>query len=582
MSPHPVQRRAALLDSGLGDPGNGGRLFSYARCGALDEREEFPVEICRELDLLGLPRAYVPVAYGGELQRYDETLQLMRAVARRDLTVAIAHGKTFLGAVSAWVGGTPEQARALGARIADGAVVSWGLTEREHGSDLLAGEVTAAAHGDGYRVSGEKWLINNANRGELVCLLARTDADASAGARGFSLLLVDKQALPRESWRPLPGVKLHGIRGADIGGLSFSDAPVPGSALVGTEGAGTEIVLKSLQLTRTLCASLSLGAADNALDLAVGFARHRQAYGHRLLDLPQTRRLLARSYADVLLCEALTLVSARSIHALTGELSVVSAVAKYLVPTVVDEVLARLGTVLGARSLLAGDTWEHGRFQKVQRDHRIVGTFDGNTLVNLHALVNHFPLLVRRSHKGTVDAAGLAAATVLDAPLPEFDREGLSLLPRAGSSLTQSLAGAVTEITAEAARGGVPASLAAAAQQLLAEADAVLDAMADHRPTAVAVPARAFTTAERYAAVHAGSAALHLWLRNRHALDDGDGLWSGGLWLEAALTRVLARLRPGLPAHDEVLDRLVPHLTAQHAGGRLPSLLPYSLVKDSA
>ena len=131
--------KAAELDRALGDPDDPGRLFSHQRIAALDEREEFPREICRELDVLGLPAHYVPAEHGGALHAYPDSLALMRVVARRDLTTAIAHGKTFLGAVSVWVAGSPAQVQALAARILDGGVVSWGLTERDHGSDLLAG-----------------------------------------------------------------------------------------------------------------------------------------------------------------------------------------------------------------------------------------------------------------------------------------------------------------------------------------------------------------------------------------------------------------------------------------------------------
>ncbi|WP_030320798.1 acyl-CoA dehydrogenase family protein, partial [Streptomyces sp. NRRL B-3229] len=586
---HPVFRTAALLDHRLGDPDDDGRLFSYARCGSLDDREEFPVEICRELDFLGLPASYVPVAYGGSLGGYEQVLQQMRAIARRDLTVAVAHGKTFLGAVSVWVGGSREQAEALARPVLDGAVVSWGLTERDHGSDLLAGEVVARPDtGGGYSVSGEKWLINNANRGRFVCVLARTgerDGDGSApgGARDFSLLLIDKARLDPAVCRPLPAVRLHGIRGADISGVTFAGAPVPGAALVGEEGAGAEIVLKSLQLTRILCASLSLGAADNALDLATGYALERQAYGSTLIDLPQTRRMLAQSYADVLLAEAVTLVSGRSIHALTGELATVSAITKFFVPTLVDQVIGRLGTVLGARSLLVGPTFRHGRFQKVQRDHRIVGIFDGNTLVNLHSLVNHFPLLARQWKKGTVDAQGLAAATDLAAELPEFDRDRLSLLPRTGSSLVQALAAGTRELSALAARGEAPVSLARRAEAVGAAAEGLAARLAAHRPTAVDVPAAAFRLAERYADCYAASAAVHLWLRNRETQADRSGLWADGLWLEAVLARLLARLGPGRPdPADDVLERLVPFLAEQHGSGALPSLLHYPLMKGSA
>ncbi|MFE7591139.1 acyl-CoA dehydrogenase family protein [Kitasatospora sp. NPDC001261] len=567
------------FDRALGDPDDAGRLFSYARCGALDDREEFPVEICRELDFLGLPGHYVPARYGGSLHRYDEVLQLMRAVARRDLTVAIAHGKTFLGAVSVWVGGSEEQARELGRLVADGTVVSWGLTERDHGSDLLAGEVAAHREPDGgYRLTGEKWLINNANRGRRICVLARTGEQG--GARAYSLLMVDKQSLPGGTYRPLPAVKLHGIRSADISGVAFTDAPVPAAALIGAEGGGAEIVLKSLQLTRTLCAALSLGAADQALGLATGYALERHAYGSRLIDLPQTRHLIAASYADVLLAEATTLVAGRAIHALTGELAVVSAVTKYFVPTLVDQVVSRLSTVLGARSLLVGDTFEHGRFQKVQRDHRIVSIFDGNTVVNLHSLVNQFPQLARQARRGEVDRAGVETAATLTAELPDFDRDRLSLLPRPGGSIVQSLSDGVAELAELARQGVVPASLARNAEAIAAVADEVAAAMAAHRPVATDVPVAAFSLAERYARCFAASAAIRLWLRNHATAGAGHPLWQDGLWLEAVLVRLLDQLLPGRPDTDgDVLERLVPVLIEQQGRGDLPSLLTHPLVK---
>jgi alkylation response protein AidB-like acyl-CoA dehydrogenase len=575
---HPAYLHASDFDRRMGDPGDSGRVFCYARCGALDDREEFPLEICRELDFLGLPAHYVPSGFGGELADYEHSLQLMRAIARRDLTVAVAHGKTFLGAVSVWVGGEPEQARALGADISAGAVVSWGLTEREHGSDLLAGEVVATPTEDGFLVSGEKWLINNANRGQLVCLLARTGTDN--GPRDFSLLLVDKRKLDQSRFRPLPGVRLHGIRGADISGITFTDAPVPRSAVVGAEGGGIEIVLKGLQLTRTLCASLSLGAADNALRLATGYALRRNAYGRRLIDLPQTRRILAQSYADLLLAEAVTLVASRSIHALTGELAIVSAVTKYLVPTLVDGIIRQLATVLGARSLLVGDTYEHGRFQKLQRDHRIVGIFDGNTLVNLHALINQFTILAKQFRRGTINTAGLRTATTLAEPLPSFDRDLLTLLPRKGSSVAQALPNAVAELCELAERGEVPASLGRRAAQIGAVTDELVTMMAENRPTPVNVPASAFTLAERFARCFAASAAIHLWLRNHKS---GTELWNSGLWLEACLARLLDQLSPARPdGTDDVFERLVPTMAAQHESGELLSLLHYSLAQESA
>ncbi|MEV7022288.1 hypothetical protein AB0O00_09105, partial [Kitasatospora sp. NPDC093558] len=163
------------------------------------------------------------------------------------------------------------------------------------------------------------------------------------------------------------------------------------------------------------------------------------------------------------------------------------------------------------------------------------------------------------------------------------DRDRLSLMPRTGSCVLQSRPAGVPELAQLAVRGEVPVSLARRAWAVVAAADGLGVELDDYRPTPVAAPAAAFALAERYSRCYAAAAAVQLWLRNREALDDGRNAWTGGLWLEAVLARVLERLGgPGRPdPDDDVLERLMPFLEEQQATGTLPSLLDYRLVKDS-
>ncbi|MDX3100854.1 acyl-CoA dehydrogenase [Nonomuraea angiospora] len=475
--------------------------LTVERCLEQDAREEFPDEICRSLTGLGVEHLYLPGVPGERL------LALIRSLAGRDFTVALAHCKTYLGSVATWVGGTLEQVAALAARVSGGAVVSLALTERDHGSDVLAGEVTATPVAGGYRLDGEKWLINNATRADVVCVLARTGN--SGDARGFSLFLVDKDTLPAHAYRCLPMVATHGVRGADISGIRFTGAVVPPGAMIGEPGTGLEILLKGLQITRTLCGGMSLGMGEHAVRIVLDFAERHRMYGGPLADLPLTTRALADSYVDLLVAEAVTLVSTRSIHSLTGEQSLISAVVKYYVPTLIDRTLQRLAKVLGARALLTD-----GAFQKIWRDHAIVGVFDGNTWVNLNTLVNQFPALVRGYRGARVDEEGLAAATGLKQPLPPLDPGRLSLAARDGCSLVQSLAG----------NSGAP-------QELRDRADRLHSSMAGWRPRGREVPPELFGLAREYARLYAAAACVRLWADN--ALDD--------VWLRACLARVFDR-----------------------------------------
>ncbi|WP_082568914.1 acyl-CoA dehydrogenase family protein [Rhizobacter sp. Root1221] len=552
------QSPSVELDALLAEAARDGGPFSTARSARLDALEAFPAEACRVLDDFGLPRYFVPAVLGGRLDDMFELMQLLRVVARRDLTVAIAYGKTFLGSAPVWVAGRPEQAAWLAGQVGAATMVTWALTERHHGSDLMAGELSAApeAHG-GWRLDGQKWLINNATRAPLVCLLARTRV--AGGARGFTLFLVDKRQLTADSFTCLPKERTHGIRGADISGIAFHGAPLRADAVVGTAGSGIEVVLKTMQLTRTACVSLSLGAGDHALRLAASFIRRRGTHGRRLSELPNVRWCLGRAATGQLLCEAVSLVAARSIHALPDEMSVVAAITKAFVPSVADEVIAQAGELLGARAVLV-DEYADGMFQKLERDHRIVGIFDGSTVVNRNGLINQFPLLARAYGEGRWNADGLEVAVSPSRPLPALDATRLSLLSRQGCSLVQSVPEAVREL--RQANAGIPL-IEDLAQAFEAATVDVMAELASCRPSSREVPAEAFELAWRYELCFAGAACLRLWLHRpadrRHATSGG-ALWRDAIWVSACLAHVLTLLgRPadGEPAYEQVAEVLL-------------------------
>jgi alkylation response protein AidB-like acyl-CoA dehydrogenase len=523
--------RAAAFDEHLDDLARDGGEFSARHCAALDRAEAFPEQMCATLDSLGLPSYYVPAEFGGALHTYEDLFQLLRRVARRDLAVAVAHGKTFLGAAPVWVAGGQAQASELGRQIIRGARVSWALTEPSHGADLLAGEVTARQVGDGYLVDGVKWPVNNATRGSHVCLLARTDP--AGGGRGFSLFLARKADLAAGTYRHLPKVRTLGIRGADISGIAFDGARLGESALVGEPGSGIENVLRTLQLTRTLCAALSLGAGEHALRLATEFAMTRLIAGRPLIDRPAVRDVLARSASVLLAAEAVTIVGSRAIHALTGEMSVISA----LVPTLIDGMIGELAELLGARSFLDG-VYADGAFSKIQRDHAIIAIFDGSTAVNRAGLIGQFPRLARGYAQQWQDAAGVAETVRTAAPPRPFDPGGLRLASSAGCSIVQGLRAAAHRVAGDLLEPAVGA------------AGELHDRLALVRPAA-RPGAAAYALAAQYELSFAAAACVHLWEGSQLPPADGlewqalgsDGLWSDGLWLRACLAELMARYR---------------------------------------
>ncbi|MFE7561233.1 acyl-CoA dehydrogenase family protein [Kitasatospora sp. NPDC057500] len=539
-------RPGDALEAALGD------LEDLARdSAALDAAERFPAEACARLDAFGLPAHYVPAEWGGALHDHEQLIGLWRGVARRDVSIAVAHGKTYLGAAPVWDAGTPEQKRDTAAAILAGTPIAWALSEPDHGADLLNGGLTATATADGYRLDGLKWPVNNATRGGRLTLLARTGAPGTA--RGHSLFVVDKAALPAGTWRNPAKAPTHGIRGIDISGIEFDGAPLPADALLGPAGSGIETVLRALQLTRITCGALSLGAGEHGLRLVARFTAERIIQHRPLLDRAHPGSILARCAALLAAAEATTLVGARSVHSLTGELSVTSAVVKSLAPTLVDSLLGELSELLGVRSYLTG-TYEHGAFQKLWRDHQVVAVFDGSTPVNRSALAQQFPRLSRALAAGDADADGLAEAAASGTPPRPLDRSAQSLLSRSGCSVVQSLPALAEELAAH----GAPDGLAEHAAALAAAARRLGTLLAEVRPAA-RPPMAAYELAAAYELCYAGAAVLHLWTRGEPA-HRGEPLWQDGLWARAALRALRARLaavlRTPAPADAPGDDRI--------------------------
>jgi alkylation response protein AidB-like acyl-CoA dehydrogenase len=384
------------------------------------------------------------VTEGGRLRALDELLLLGQLVARRDLTLAIATGQSLLGALPVWIAGGDEQRARAASRLRAGAAGCLALTEQAHGGDLAACEVAAAPSGSGWILDGTKWCINNATRGESLSVLARTDPDG--GPRGFSMFLVDKRAV-HGGLAPLARLRTHGIRGADISGMTFAGARVSDDALIGRPGHGLDIVLRTLQVSRTLCAAFSLGAADTALRLALGFARTRRLYGATAWDIPVVRRGLLDAYADALAAEHVARVCARAASIVPGQMSVLSAVAKIVVPELASRIIATCATVLGARHYLRDGA--EALFQKLARDHAVVPLFDGSTSVNLYVISGQLNRLAGARANGEV-----ARQLVDDLLAPPLDLGRLRTSNRGDDdllgSLTGPLAGARDRVAAEA------------------------------------------------------------------------------------------------------------------------------------
>jgi alkylation response protein AidB-like acyl-CoA dehydrogenase len=169
-------------------------------------------------------------------------------------------------------------------------LVAFGLTEPGAGSDVAGLRTKAVKKGDKYIINGSKQFISHADVAQYVCVAAQTDPGKAPHKGGLSIIVVEKGA---------PGFSIGkhedkmGIRGSTTCELVFEDCAVPAENLLGQEGDGFPILMKTLDFTRPCVAAQALGLAQGALDYAVAYAKERVQFGKPIISFQGLNWMLA-------------------------------------------------------------------------------------------------------------------------------------------------------------------------------------------------------------------------------------------------------------------------------------------------
>lgn len=576
-------RLAEELESALGAPENPDSQMSFKRVVEIDETEVFPAEEVKWLYDWKLQHYYIPTEYGGQFTSFEEFVAFVRVLCRRDQNIGIAMTTLFWSFIT-WMAGSDEQKVWLSNSIRNEyGTMCLGYSEREHGADLIAGDLTAKKVPGGYILNGEKWPINRATRSTTSYILAKTESSDSA--RSLSLFMVDKSRLDPANYYNLPKILTHGIRAADMSGIGFKDCFVPEDMLIAQEGAGLEVALKGFQITRTLCAAFSHGAADTALRTTLNFALGRVLYGKTVFDIPQARKTLADAFLDLLICDCETIAAARGFHVIPEQFSIWAAVVKYFVPVQLEKMINDVSVVLGARFYMR-DEHDAGIFQKMLRDNSVISVFDGSTVVNLHALILQLRQIAKyraRRKPAQMDAIASRLETIfsLDAPLPPFQPTKLELFGRGADDALQGLELAIEQLQALEADTDVSAAVL---EQIIALAQILLEEL-DARDRSVANSAfefghdqspELFELAKQYCTLHAGACCIHMWLYNRKQLGD---FFARGEWLVLSLNRLLQPFGRSQGANPTYVENVAGELLKLHQQSKMYSIVPFQLAQ---
>jgi alkylation response protein AidB-like acyl-CoA dehydrogenase len=256
-----------------------------------DETEEFPWDLVKIFAEAGLFKCFIAKEYGGEGGGVTEMSIVTEELSRACGGIALAFAGTGLGTYPIMLFGNSEQKEKYLPDIADGKkLAAFGLTEPNAGSD--AGNITTSARlvGGEYILNGTKQWITNGGEAEVYTIIAMTDK--TRGARGASAFIVEK-GFPGFSFGKKE--RKMGIRASATRELIFEDCRVPQKNLLGKEGMGFVVAMKTFDVTRPGVAAQAVGIAQGALDEAINFAKNRvqfdkpisafQAIQHKLADM---------------------------------------------------------------------------------------------------------------------------------------------------------------------------------------------------------------------------------------------------------------------------------------------------------
>lgn len=338
----------------------------------LDEREEFPREIIKDLADSDMFRVFIPEEYEGLGGGCFDLCLVTEELSRVCSGVAVSYAASGLGSFTLVDYGTEEQKRKYLPDVAAGKLLTaFALTESTAGSDASGIRTTAEKVSGGYLINGAKQFVTNGGEAGLYTIVALTDK--SKGARGASIFLVDKDT---------PGFSVGkketkmGIRASSTTEIIFRNCLVPEESLIAKEGMGFIITMKLLDRSRPGIGAQAVGLAQGALEAASDYAQQRVQFGHPIFAIQAVQHMLADMAIQTEAARALVYAVARTIDSGVKNFSEASAMAKVFASDVAMRVTSDAVQVMGGAGYMRDYPVE-----KMMRDAKITQIYEGTNQV---------------------------------------------------------------------------------------------------------------------------------------------------------------------------------------------------------
>ena len=241
----------------------------------------YPTSLFEEMAALGLMSMTAPANLGGAGADYVSYALALMEIGAADgaLSTIVSIQNSIMVSGLLKDGSAAQKSRYLPELMSGRMIGAFALTESNAGSDASAISTRAERIATGWKLNGAKQFITSGRIAGVVMVIAVTDP--AAGKKGMSAFLVPTNA---RGYHVDKVEHKMGQRASDTCAIRFEDCVVPNDALLGSEGRGYSIALSNLEAGRVGIAAQSVGMAQAAFEIAVGYARERKSMGQRIID----------------------------------------------------------------------------------------------------------------------------------------------------------------------------------------------------------------------------------------------------------------------------------------------------------
>ena len=254
-------------------------------------------------------------------------------------------------------------------RAAEGkSVAAFALTEPEAGSDVASLQTTAERDGDTYVINGRKRFISNAGVADFYTVFARTGTEEN-GRAILSAFVVGARVPGVTVVERIPMIAAH-----PIGEIEFSNCRVPAEDMVGAEGDGFLLAMRTLDMFRASVGAAACGMARRALDEAVRYAGHRKQFGRLLAEHQLVQEKLADSVTELDAARLLVYRAAFLKDTITGRSTRETSEAKLFATEAACRIIDHAVQIHGGAGLVRGSVVE-----RLYRDVRALRIYEGTS-----------------------------------------------------------------------------------------------------------------------------------------------------------------------------------------------------------